>query len=315
VRRTRGPSVTGSKPANSREFGVVVFAFAEATLGPHEQAESGLDRLDGAERFARARPENEVGGIAGTARAEPVVQRQRRVYHGRPDAPRLFTGARRNPLPVHAALFGALAVELHDAVVREHRRYAGDAKFGCLLHHEVHAFAARDALYEVDLKFGLRRVFDGLMQQQRHAVLAEPADRGGPLAIVAVENVHGIVGSGRELFGNMESFQCHDRCVFIASALTANVCTEDYRQSTRSWQPMKQSFTVDADTGLIEPARQCLRARRARNPDWSSCTESACRPVASAVRRSSSYSATVWTGMRIRILQRYVASRYPLTCS
>ena len=61
---------------------------------------------------------------------------------------------------------------------------------------------------------------------------AEPADRGGPLAIVAIEYVHRVartqtqyapevagglvaetqLGSGGKLFGNIESFQRHDRC-------------------------------------------------------------------------------------------------------
>jgi AmpD protein len=51
-----------------------------------------------------------------------------------------------------------------------------------------------------------------------------------------------------------------------ALALTANVHTEDYRQSTRSWQPMQQSFTVDADTGLIQPVRQCPSPNRDARP-------------------------------------------------
>jgi AmpD protein len=51
-----------------------------------------------------------------------------------------------------------------------------------------------------------------------------------------------------------------------APALTANVHTDDYRQSTRGWQPMKQSFTVDTGTGLIEPARQCRSPNRDARP-------------------------------------------------
>jgi AmpD protein len=53
---------------------------------------------------------------------------------------------------------------------------------------------------------------------------------------------------------------------FAVPALTARICTEDYRQSTRGWQPMKQSFTVDTDTGLVEPAQQCRSPNRDARP-------------------------------------------------
>jgi hypothetical protein len=144
----------------------------------------------------------------------------------------LFACAFRDPLPVQPAFPGPLAVEFHDAVIRQHRGDAVHAQLRGLLHDEVHAVAARDALHQVDLQVRLRRIRDGVVNRERHAVFAEAADRCGPFAVVAVEDVHGIadtqaqdaaqvtrgflseiqLGTGCEPFGNVKSFQRHDRC-------------------------------------------------------------------------------------------------------
>jgi hypothetical protein len=87
---------------------------------------------------------------------------------------------------VQAAFVRAPVVEPDDAVIGEHGRDPFDAEFRGFLHDEVHALAARDALHQVYSQPGLGLIFHGFVDQQRHAVFRDPADRCRPFAIVTV---------------------------------------------------------------------------------------------------------------------------------
>ena len=52
-----------------------------------------------------------------------------------------------------APLHGARSIEFDDAIFGQHGCDALDPKLGSFLHDEIHALAARDALYQMDLEW------------------------------------------------------------------------------------------------------------------------------------------------------------------
>ena len=86
----------------------------------------------------------------------------------------------------------ARRIELDDAARRRHRHDRRDAKLGRLLHDEIHALGARDALHEreCERRFGARG--GGPCDLDFHRVTAETRDPRGIVLAVAIEERQGI---------------------------------------------------------------------------------------------------------------------------
>ena len=83
-------------------------------------------------------------------------------------------------------------IEFDETVIAQDRRDALHAEFSRFLHDEVHAFAPRDSLYEVNLERRLGRRFNLATDSQGHTVFADLFDRCRPLSTIGIEYLQRI---------------------------------------------------------------------------------------------------------------------------
>ena len=144
-------------PANSR------FVVREPALGADEQHDGSCRRPVAPLRPAtRARPRR--AGSAGCLRPAPAQRRPAAPARSLParDCGRIARRRRsRSTCQCSSLRARLLRVDLHHRALGEHRHDARDAELGGLLHDEVHALAARDALQQRDLQ--RRLALDGGM--------------------------------------------------------------------------------------------------------------------------------------------------------
>jgi hypothetical protein len=90
---------------------------------------------------------------------------------------------------------GRVALEPHHAARRLHRHDARDAELGRLLHHEVHALAAGDALHQRDRERRFRT--RGREARDLDLDAAAPQLQHAPRVVVAVavEERHRVAGA------------------------------------------------------------------------------------------------------------------------
>ena len=87
---------------------------------------------------------------AGRRVGQEVFERARVGDGGNARAAALLAGGDGDRLPVRALAGAGRGVEAHDAARSRNRNDGRDAELGCLLHDEIHALGASDALHQRD---------------------------------------------------------------------------------------------------------------------------------------------------------------------
>ena len=127
-------------------------------------------------------------------RGESCRQRLRFREHGNPCPAALLAGRDRNAAPVSELAPARVAIESHDAARRHDRHDRGDAELRRLLHHEVHALGACDALHQGDVERRLRARGDAALDHGFDRAAADPHDARRIILAVAVEEGQRIAG-------------------------------------------------------------------------------------------------------------------------
>ena len=154
MRRDRGgfaaqharPEAAGAPAGRDRRK---PFGFLQPAFRTDQQRNRCRTLRHGRERDLRLGREQEPRAVGRRIRQERL-ERARLGDGGNPRAAALLAGGDGDALPVRALARAGGGVEAHDAARRRDRHDRRDAELGRLLHDEIHALRARDALHQRD---------------------------------------------------------------------------------------------------------------------------------------------------------------------